>query len=1572
MSARSWLRELQARLNGGRPGDTGRLRRKKFRPGVELLEERRVPAIIIVTSANDDTTDDSVVTLREAIKSINLGENFNDEVAAVGTYGTDDTINFNISGSGTQTIFVGSALDAIMRAVKIDGSTQPGYVDTPLIEVDGADTASLFYLKRGTGSVIQGLSIVNSATAGIRIETDDNQIIGNVISDNQGSGLFLTSGATGNLVRGNFIGTDELGTTARPNGGDGVTIADGAHDNAIGALGGTVALGNKGNLISGNASNGVSIVPFGGATPYGNEILGNYIGTGADGKSALDTLGGNYFDGVHITDSDNNRIVGNVIALNEGGTGGQGGPRSGVVLEGSGTYDTLVAGNFIGVGVDGLTPLGNVGAGVDIFNGAYDNQIGGPDGVGLQTEDPDTIARGNLISANTDDGVAISDTATTGNLVQGNFIGTTLDGEDSLPNGGNGVGIYDAPGNTLVANLISGNNRNGVLIFGDTASFNRLEGNFIGTDKDGTTALANQWNGVEIDSGTQNTIGALSGGTTLSVAREAGSGNLISGNIQDGIRIACSDSTYQGNSDADNNRILGNMVGPNLAGTGGLLDAKGLDTGRGNGWDGVHILQSDYTLVIGNVISLNEGQEGALSSGVVIEGWISKYNRVLGNFIGTNIDGTHPLRNIGAGVDIFNGAHDNQIGGPDGVGLQTALTLELEPQNSEDPPIPIRMGNLISGNTGAGVSIIGDSSAGTGRNFVQGNYIGTAIDGTSAIANADGVYIESSSDNIIGEDPNDITGSAGNTIAHNKGTGAVVTESFGPATGNAILGNSIFENDLLGIDLGNDDVTANDTDDGDVGPNEFQNFPIITKATRGDWADPTKVTIEGMFQSMAGKNYRIEFFVSLAGDASSPNGEGQTFIGAVTTTGFSGFLDFTGQYALTFTGVPVGQAFVAATATDIEIQESELPPQFDAPTPRFSVPTTLFNTSEFSPYVEIPQADLSVTKKVNNPLPNEGELISYSIVVSNAGPSNATNVVLHEDLPAGVTFVAAGSTTGAAQFVPDVTGNGGTFTFNVAAGDSITLVLWVTVDAGTLGQTLVNTAEIVSADSFDPVLTNNQASAKVLVGPIADVGVVETVDRDPTAANESLVYTIVVTNHGPSAAQNVTLTEVLPANVSLDSIVVPSGWTFIVQPNGDGTTTIFFSTGTLLPAGSSVLALLSPQVSDGPPVRGEFPVLDPLPDVPPPVQGAPAVFRVNVRVKPDVADGDTIVAHGDVTSDTSDPNLDNNDSSVTNTVVNPPPIPVPDPDPVPLPPTTTPGFNPASVIQVLDPVQTPTAGRTTTGRDPLIELLLRNFDLVGQDTGVGSADNLVAIQDVSRTDERLSQRASTSGSLTGRIFEDLNGNGKQDLDEPGWEGMTFYLSRSEDEEFDATKPLAVSDSNGEFRFENLAPGTYIVRPVASRAHQTTHPEEGLHRVTIAPDGSSTVLFGARAVRGRRRIMNPPSSAAPAVRPIPVAAVEVPAAPVALPMPEVHPEPRLLDMLFRDYTSEENQPLEAVDVLSAHPQGADSRSAAPLHGDPWDQAQMSHLANLAAAGLVAVPLAAQLRGDERDRKRRWTA
>src|SRR5207249_3160205 len=147
---------------------------------------------------------------------------------------------------------------------------------------------------------------------------------------------------------------------------------------------------------------------------------------------------------------------------------------------------------------------------------------------------------------------------------------------------------------------------------------------------------------------------------------------------------------------------------------------------------------------------------------------------------------------------------------------------------------------------------------------------------TSALGNGGpGVtFANGSHDNILGM----TAGSGGNTIAFNGGEGVRLTGST--TVNNAIRGNSIYSNAALGIDLNSAGVTLNDVGDPDTGPNNLQNFPVITGA-QSDTA--TTTNIQGTLNSTGSMTYTLDFFSTAPCDL-SVFGEGAAYLGSTNVT----------------------------------------------------------------------------------------------------------------------------------------------------------------------------------------------------------------------------------------------------------------------------------------------------------------------------------------------------------------------------------------------------------------------------------------------------------------------------------------------------------------------------------------------------------------------------------------------------------------------------------------------------------------------------------------------------------------
>jgi parallel beta-helix repeat protein len=381
-----------------------------------------------------------------------------------------------------------------------------------------------------------------------------------------------------------------------------------------------------------------------------------------------------------------------------------------------------------------------------------------------------------------------------------------------------------------------------------------IEGNFIGVDPTGMTAEGNLGYGIAIDGGISN---VLVGGTTPAAR------NVISGN---NVAIETTGGT--------SHVIQGNLIGTNALGTGAFSsNTPGIELGHAT----TNVQIGGTTAAARNVVSGN-GQQGITLATSLNDSTVTN-NVVEGNFIGTDVTGTLRLGNGSSGV--FSSAPSNVIGGS-----------------------AAGAGNVIAANVTSGIELI--DAPGT---TIEGNLIGTDVSGTMALGNqGPGIELQSDSITIGGIDP-----AAANVIAFNAGTGVALTA---PGAGNAIRGNSIHDNAGIGIDLNEDGATANDLGDGDTGPNNLQNFPVVSSVTYG-----ASTTVAGSLNSTPGTTFQLDFYSS-AGCSNFPREfvQGATYLGSGPAT-----TDGSGNVSFNVSGLGATQSGerISVTATDPNGNTSE-------------------------------------------------------------------------------------------------------------------------------------------------------------------------------------------------------------------------------------------------------------------------------------------------------------------------------------------------------------------------------------------------------------------------------------------------------------------------------------------------------------------------------------------------------------------------------------------------------------------------------------------------------------------------
>ena len=459
---------------------------------------------------------------------------------------------------------------------------------------------------------------------------------------------------------------------------------------------------------------------------------GNYIGLSLSGAAD-----GNRGDGVFVAGSSAGNTIGENLTRRSGAVSNviSGNARNGITLSGSSA--NTVQDNRIGTGPAGRASMPNRDNGIAITGRSHANEIGGRafvDSATGQANNPTgskgTVTPvfvvpplGNLISSNGLNGVLI-DAGAGHNELNGNFIGTTANGDASLGNGANGVWIDSANFNSLAGckfvnnpfvyyNVVSGNKQDGLRI--TDARGTVVQGNFFGIGANNTAIVRNRLDGIAVQG---SSAGTQVGGVIPL-------GNVSAGNGRNGIEVT------------------GKVSGFTTFNTfGGLLAFKGAAP---NGRDGLLITATGGgNLVRTNVFSGNRGngiELGGNASGVTVDPDIA----------GLNTKGNGPLPNGGDGLRIDGTAHGNVIGGS----LRSVI-----PQNT------------FSGNAGYGVAI----SAGAYGNRVLRSFIGPEILGLSALGNQKGGVLLTghARGNVIGirsmRPANLVSGNAGVGVLLRAGT----------------------------------------------------------------------------------------------------------------------------------------------------------------------------------------------------------------------------------------------------------------------------------------------------------------------------------------------------------------------------------------------------------------------------------------------------------------------------------------------------------------------------------------------------------------------------------------------------------------------------------------------------------------------------------------------------------------------------------------------------------------------------------------------------------------------------------
>lgn len=754
------------------------------------------------------------------------------------------------------------------------------------------------------GCDASGMSPLGNGLSGVTTWNTDGNMIGgptfnhlNVISGNGADGVNLFS--TADTVQGNYIGTDQTGIGPMPNGEAGVYAL--SIDCVIGKRGG-VSPSGRGNVIAFNVEDGVTVWDWPGNTIRANSIHSNNelgIDLSPDGVTPNDSGDGDSganglqnFPTLASADVgwNHTRITGQL----------QSSPTESYYVDFyvSATCDASGFGEGdIYLGSTALTTNAVGYAPIDVCfsqapGGYYVTATAtGPEGtsefsncvevmVGLIVTNANPSGPGSLANAVANCAACPGNDAITFNIpgagphtitpVAPLSIGAwdLIDGYSQL---GADPNTNPSGTGTNAAIMIELDLSSSQIILGGGHS--RIRG--LAINRCPGTAILIQSDSNSVDG---CFIGTGAAGTTVKpnlvgVRVESSIRNRIGGETVERLNLISGNTLHGIHLQGDETIVEGNLIGTDPTGT--------IALGTGNG---VYLNDADKSQIGGTTPGARNVISGGHDVGIYISG-NSAWSIVEGNFIGTDVTGAVALANT-VGLVVDDGSDNTRVGG-------------IGPEKR----------NVISGN-GLGVVI---SGALTTDNTLSGNFIGTDIEGLPlGNANAGVLVLEASGNTIGGR-----TAGAGNAIAFN-GTVGVLLDPGSGAADDLILGNAVYDNNGIGIDWGNDGVTANGLPDG------YQDFPVLMSVVSATGSTIIATTVG----SNPFTNVTVQYFDNARCDATG-YGEGTVLLGdTLVTTNALG----NAQFIVT---MPVGLCGGYVTATATNATETS---EFSACTPAVNTP----------------------------------------------------------------------------------------------------------------------------------------------------------------------------------------------------------------------------------------------------------------------------------------------------------------------------------------------------------------------------------------------------------------------------------------------------------------------------------------------------------------------------------------------------------------------------------------------------------------------------------------------------------
>lgn len=514
-----------------------------------------------------------------------------------------------------------------------------------------------------------------------------------------------------------------------------------------------------------------------------------------------------------------------------------------------------------------------------------------------------------------DAGILIEEADASNNVVTGCFIGVLTPGDGPQPNY-YGIDIRRGAHNNLIGgpavadrNIISGNDYAGVRIDGSATVSNTVAGNWIGVDADGTRALANAYYGVVISGGAQYNV--------------IGGGNVISGNDY-GIMVM----------DADNNRIVGNVIGLAPDGSSPMGNRQGgvflVDGASRNSVGGE--TDAERNIIAGNGYGVFVGQYYVASPPV------ARWNHIKGNYIGVDASGILPRGNVRQGIFLTEFAESNMIGGEDRragnvVAYNGSSGIEIEGAANRIASNIIGAGADDAtplGNQRHGALIIGDGNiVGPSNTFAFNQLSGLLIKGDNTFIHENTIHHNTRSGICVRSDGSTIMS---NTVTLNQGMD-VPWDDFDPQrddcspVGGIVLtgtlqtlirSNTIRDNAMPGVVISGGE--RNRVSSNSITTNVDSGIVLLNGANRSIPA-PTILAVEQTeVRGVACRDCRVEIFAD-------PDGQGRELLGAVNASGDDGAFSFP------VSGSALAALQITATSTDADGNTSAFAVGIGVPSP---------------------------------------------------------------------------------------------------------------------------------------------------------------------------------------------------------------------------------------------------------------------------------------------------------------------------------------------------------------------------------------------------------------------------------------------------------------------------------------------------------------------------------------------------------------------------------------------------------------------------------------------------------------